>query len=334
MKPKTQNPLVSVGMPVYNGAKTLRRALDSILEQDYPNLELIISDNASTDETSKVCREYASRDSRIVYYRAKKNMGASWNFNHALKLSKGKYFMWAAHDDLRLPTYISKCVNQLERNEKAVLCQSYTVVSIEGSEKPLYVATLDTIACITCPIKRFSIVLKFLSATAIYGLIRTETAKKIKPLGNYLSTDIVFIHELSLYGEFSQVSEKLFYYFGRETRRNTSEDFELLRPGNKLPQWYFPFVVVALNHAISILRSPLSPTKKIVLIGILMLHEAKIVAAKIALRFVAKIPNSNFPHCISKIIDQAMFYNPNIKWLANDSEIPLQHQAFSKRMFQ
>ena len=93
-------PLVSIGLPVYNGDTSLRAALDCLLAQDYPNIELIISDNASTDTTPKICEEYSQNENRIKYFRSKENHGAIWNFNRVFELSAGKYFMWAAYDDI------------------------------------------------------------------------------------------------------------------------------------------------------------------------------------------------------------------------------------------
>ena len=107
-------PLVSIGVPVFNGAATLERALDSLLSQDYGNLEIIISDNASTDHTQQICEAYVRRDPRIRYHRAARNFGSPWNFNRVVELSSGQYFMWAAHDDERASSYVSECVARLE----------------------------------------------------------------------------------------------------------------------------------------------------------------------------------------------------------------------------
>src|SRR5437660_4871394 len=114
--------LVSVGLPVYNAERHLTKALDSLLRQDYPNLELIVSDNASEDGTEAICRSYAERDARVHYHRADHNMGAIWNFNRVFELATGEYFMWAAHDDLRDPSYLTACVAAMQAHPDAVLC--------------------------------------------------------------------------------------------------------------------------------------------------------------------------------------------------------------------
>ena len=90
-----KSPLVSIGLPVFNGEKSLAQALDALLDQDYSNLEIIISDNGSTDRTSEICEEFLKKDTRIKYYRSSENLGSNWNFNRVFELSSGKYFMRA-----------------------------------------------------------------------------------------------------------------------------------------------------------------------------------------------------------------------------------------------
>src|ERR1700737_2789384 len=92
-------PRVSIGLPVYNGERYLRFAIDSLLEQDYINFELIISDNASTDATQAICQEFADKDPRVRYYRNQTNLGASGNYDRVFELARGDLFKWAAHDD-------------------------------------------------------------------------------------------------------------------------------------------------------------------------------------------------------------------------------------------
>lgn len=117
-------PLVSIGMPVYNCERFIRQALDSLLAQDYENFELVISDNASTDRTAEICREYAARDKRIRYYHNESTQGSISNFNRVLQMSSGDYFMWAAADDLWEPSYISTLLRNLTAVPDAVLAFS------------------------------------------------------------------------------------------------------------------------------------------------------------------------------------------------------------------
>ena len=119
-------PLVSIGMPVYNGAHYLSSALDSILKQTYSNFELIISDNASTDKTEEICREYAVNDRRVKYLRQPQNIGPVKNFVFVLEQAKYKYFMWAAADDRKSYDFLEKNLEFLELNPEYVASTSPT----------------------------------------------------------------------------------------------------------------------------------------------------------------------------------------------------------------
>ncbi len=108
-------PAVSIGMPVYNGGKYIREALDSLLGQSHADFELIISDNASTDETESICQQYAAQDSRIRYVRQPVNLGALANFTFVLDKARGGGFMWAAADDKWDPNWISEMLNAMKK---------------------------------------------------------------------------------------------------------------------------------------------------------------------------------------------------------------------------
>jgi glycosyltransferase involved in cell wall biosynthesis len=107
------HPLISFGLPVRNGGVYLREAIDSILNQDYPNIELIISDNASDDETAAICQEYAAKDERITYHRQNPMLPAGQNFMFVLNQSKGDYFAWAAHDDVRSSNFCKELLKPM-----------------------------------------------------------------------------------------------------------------------------------------------------------------------------------------------------------------------------
>jgi|SRR5579884_518463 len=111
----TPVPLVSIGIPTYNRIGTLKRAIDSVLQQDYPNIELIVSDNASSDGSAELCAAYARAVPHMVFIRQPTNRGAGLNFLEVLTNAHGKYFMWLGDDDWLDPSYISECVQVFER---------------------------------------------------------------------------------------------------------------------------------------------------------------------------------------------------------------------------
>jgi glycosyltransferase involved in cell wall biosynthesis len=117
-------PLVSIGLPVYNGASTLHVAIDSLLAQDYPNFELVISDNDSGDQTAAICKEYQARDKRVRFFHVEMNQGLFWNFKHVVDLAEGEYFMFAAHDDFWQPGFISALLPELQAHPEAGVVMS------------------------------------------------------------------------------------------------------------------------------------------------------------------------------------------------------------------
>jgi glycosyltransferase involved in cell wall biosynthesis len=111
-------PKVSIGLPAYNSAKYLREALDSLLAQTFTDFELIISDDASTDETSEICQEYMTKDRRIRYIRQPQNTGMAANQNFVFQQARGEFFMWAGHDDKWDKEFIKTLLNALVSNER------------------------------------------------------------------------------------------------------------------------------------------------------------------------------------------------------------------------
>jgi len=120
----TREPLVSIGLPVHNGEKLIRRALDSLLAQDYPPFELIVSDNSSVDGTGEICQAYAERDPRVSCSRTSSYLNAADNFRRVLDLARGAYFMWAAYDDRWESGFVSEMVRELDLHPEAAVCMS------------------------------------------------------------------------------------------------------------------------------------------------------------------------------------------------------------------
>ncbi len=202
-------PLVSIGLPVYNAAGLLPTALESLLAQDYPNFELVISDNASTDETGAICREHAQRDSRISYHRADVNRGASWNFNRVFELSRGEYFMWGAHDDLWDPRYVSSCVEVLRSRPEAVLCHSVGQPISQRGE-PIGEPYRGIQAEAPHVRERWrQVISRWDMNEAIYGVMRREAASRTRMVQSCLCADLIFVAELALHGAVTQVPETL-----------------------------------------------------------------------------------------------------------------------------
>ncbi|MDH6087202.1 glycosyltransferase family 2 protein [Umezakia ovalisporum] len=203
-------PKLSIGLPVYNGEKFIKLALDSLLAQTFTDFELIISDNASTDNTEAICREYAAQDQRIRYYRNDTNLGCSRNFNRVFELSVGEYFKWAAYDDLHASDFLIKCVTVLDNNPTVVLCHSHVYyIDENGDFLHNYNIKLNTDA--EEPYKRFHELMSKHLCYQMYGVIRARVLKKIPPMGSYGSADAILLLRIGLLGEFYEIPEYLFF---------------------------------------------------------------------------------------------------------------------------
>jgi len=114
-------PLVSIGLPVFNNEKTLERSLNSLLDQDYENIEIIVSDDKSSDRSAAILKRYASTNSHLKVDNNEKNIGSHLNLFKVLGLAKGKYFVWASGDDYWYPTFVSTLMKALLENEGAIV---------------------------------------------------------------------------------------------------------------------------------------------------------------------------------------------------------------------
>lgn len=203
---------VSIGLPVYNGDCYLAETLDSLLSQTYTDFTLIIADNASTDGTKEICREYARRDERIRYVRSPENLGAAANFNRAFRLSSSAYFKWAAHDDLCAPEYLERCVSVLDARPEVAVCHTLTsIIDRDGNYLRDYDDQLDF--RVSLPHERFRTYLlrKAREWNAIFGVMRAEVLARTPLMGRYASADQVLLGELILRGALYQVPERLFF---------------------------------------------------------------------------------------------------------------------------
>jgi|694.fasta_scaffold99033_2 glycosyltransferase involved in cell wall biosynthesis len=122
--PIPESPLVSIAIPVFNSESTLVAAIESALAQDYRNLEILISDNASTDNTAEICRYYQQRDTRIVFYPQPENFGMHRNFLFLLEKASGEYFRWLGSDDVISTNSISSSLRVLQLSPESVACAS------------------------------------------------------------------------------------------------------------------------------------------------------------------------------------------------------------------
>ena len=310
---KANYPLVSIGMPVFNGEKSLAQALDSLLKQDYTNLEIIISDNGSTDHTPEICQEFLKKDSRIKYYHSPENLGSNWNFNRVFNLSSGEYFMWAAHDDLRDLSFVRACVEKLEQFPEAVLCHTHTSIFIENRKERLVVANLDSFDGVTGLVGRYRETLKHFPAVAIYGVYRSAALKKTHIFERAIATDLAFIQELSIYGSFVQVPEILFTYIGREKWNTIHDDYKDFSGKDRKPWWYLPFVVLFFDHWSRVARAEITFGLKLRLWSLLIAHEVRQITLKILIKVCRRVCPVNMKERLASVIYRRWMQGPNLE---------------------
>ncbi len=208
-------PLISIGLPVYNGERFIRKALDSLLCQTYNNFELIISDNGSIDRTQEICLEYAQRDKRILYYRNEINRGAAWNFTHVFELSSAEYFMWASHDDNWDTRYLKSCLEAFNISDDIVLAGA--VCESIDPETGMVIFTDKGFSTIGLkPGKRFMLYKSTIHGGRhiggiFYGIYLRSALCKVMPMRKMIATDHLILAELCFQGEFVTVQERLMF---------------------------------------------------------------------------------------------------------------------------
>ena len=230
----SNTPKVSIGMPVYNGEKYIEEAISCVLRQSYRNIELIISDNASTDRTSSICQSFASQDSRICYIRQNKNLGAPANYNIVREKSRGSYFKWASANDYLDLNFIESCLSFMDIYNDVVLVYGKTILIddngyiIKEYQEPFELKQDDLS-------ERFIELLNAIRLNNVFnGLIRSDILSKCRPLGLYLSSDYPLMAELALHGKFHEASETRFY------RRMGLETTTTAKPIEEIQEFHHP----------------------------------------------------------------------------------------------
>jgi glycosyltransferase involved in cell wall biosynthesis len=200
-----QQHIVSIGLFVFNGESCIRDAIESILNQTFKEFEFIISDNASTDNTEKICREYASKDNRIRYIRQSTNLGPEANMLFVFDQAKSDYFMWAAHDDIRSPDFLELNLEFLKNNFDYIASSS--PVKFKG-EEPDADKMGDKSLGQECREERFLTCLKTMNGCGrFYSLMRRSVVQESNLIRNksYIGLDTTIILELALKGKFNRI---------------------------------------------------------------------------------------------------------------------------------
>lgn len=210
-------PKISIGVPVYNGERVLRRAIDSLRAQTCDALEIVICDNASTDGTPEICREYAACDPRVKYVRNERNIGPIANFRRVMELAGGEYFAWNAADDVRPTRALEDCVKALESSPEAVM--AHGPIEVQLPEPPAVVVVTNEMDLSSSRAdERVRVFTRGLQHNAmLYGVYRRATVGS-SVLGNHYGHDYLFCLRACLLGPIVYVSSPIVRY---QQRRNS-----------------------------------------------------------------------------------------------------------------
>jgi glycosyltransferase involved in cell wall biosynthesis len=270
-------PRVSIGIPVYNGEKYLRQAIESILSQTFTDLELIVSDNCSTDSTATIVLEYAERDPRVRFSHNRTNIGAAKNYKVCLELATGEYFRWMAADDYIAPTLIEREVAALDAKPDAVLAYSPSQ-AVDSDGRPLSMRSggaLDYFsqADVATRYRMFREERDLRHGHRawpmlyIFGLMRTADLRQTSIMPSFINSDSTVVLEMLLRGRFVSIPETLTYF------RHHANSYSVYAKDNKKRKAFFDPNVgfisnllgdkqVHVENALAVLRAPISIVAK------------------------------------------------------------------------
>jgi glycosyltransferase involved in cell wall biosynthesis len=233
-------PRVTIGMPVYNGEKFIRATVDSLLAQTFTDFEFIVSDNASTDSTEQICRDYAAKDPRFIYVRNSRNLGPAANYNISMDLARGELFKWCAADDIYGPDCIKRLVEAIDANSDAVATYARTKIIDETGE---YVKDYD---CELNLSRKYAFqrlaALVFVQhrrhgAHEIWSLIRLDKLREAGHKQALVRADSVMLVRFALMGKLVRLEE--FHFFNRDHAQRSSRYLgkREVRADSKLSAW-------------------------------------------------------------------------------------------------
>lgn len=208
------SPIVSIGLPTLDGERYLARALESLLAQDHADLEIVVSDNASSDRTPDIVREFRERDPRVRLERLDRRVSAAQNFNRVFARTSGPFFMWAADDDLWAPSYVSRCLAALEARPDAVMASTgLRFIDPDGAVMEADYARYDN-PDLSSPsqVERVRRLLRRGGWYQVYGLARRDALARTRLFQDVYGPDVVLVLELALLGPILRIPDPLFWY--------------------------------------------------------------------------------------------------------------------------
>jgi glycosyltransferase involved in cell wall biosynthesis len=251
-------PRVIIGSPLFNHADNFREAIESILGQTFTDFALVLVDDASSDATAAIAREYAERDARVSYVRNEERLGLVDNSRKAFAIARqrypeAEYFAWTSDHDLWHPRWLQQLVDVLDNNPDVLL--AYPLNRRIGPEGDLLKRKpwiFDTFGVMNRWTRLRSGIREMRAGNMVYGLYRARSLERAGVYRRVVVPDRLLVAELSLYGQFKQVPEVLWFrrWYGRvfSLERQRANFFPHGRPLYSYCPWW-------IAHAVSLLHT-------------------------------------------------------------------------------
>lgn len=234
-------PLVTIGIPTFNRPTGLARTLASMCSQTYPSIEIIVSDNASTDPAVRATvDDFAAKDARISYHRHPENRGAMANFSSLPPKARGDFFMWAADDDRWEPFFVERCVAGLQADPTLAVCQMEAQYEVEG--EGLFPFFFEGFPfhnhSSASPVERVRHLLGHVYGNLVYGVFRREALfRDGKPITDWIGrtlNEIPMQILLASWGGIRVIPEIGLY---KAAPKAVCEQARWEQLGGRLPNW-------------------------------------------------------------------------------------------------
>lgn len=289
MGAKKISPLVTVGVPIYNAEKWIDGLISNLNLQNYPNFEVIFSDNASTDHSYSFIEERIKNASNMKIIKNKSNLGAIANINSLISKASGKYFVIWAADDLKNQNFITACVSELERSEGNILCMPHTRMLLGKDSK--------WIADINIQEKHFSgnvgfrynFYLRNLPAISLYGMFRVNALKELGPIPIILGGDIAYLQSLMLIGNVVSSRDANLDFRIRDNWNTKKQDLLFFYGDSKYKHRRFPFIQVYQTMFCYIVAARVSFLAKVIACFFLFINLLESKFHRIILLLISKL---------------------------------------------
>ena len=263
-----KSPLVSVGIPVYNGEKIIKKSLQSIFKQTHKNLEIIIIDDNSSDSSFEILKKITYRKKNTKLFKNKKNMGISYTYSRLVRLAKGKFFLWNPQDDSRSENYIQICLAEFSEDKNIVLCQGNVQVAYKN--RIYHENRIDSYSGIKNDFERLKIFSRNFCDTTVYGLIDRHKLLKTNLFNqNSTAPANLLLQELILQGKFKQVDGCFFRYNATVFRMGPKQEY-WRHNKQEIPLLHHPSLFIFYKNLIYILKSKIKSKIKILFYYLLL----------------------------------------------------------------